>query len=176
MLVHYNEHSTQQKCLIFRPQKPPFRCKVPPLLYIHFTSRDPEMMVCSDASVEARLRLTLSRHPRFSLAKATVGVLAVEAQNAKSGRASTRTKRGIPRLILPAGLVELPGDPLVDVPVLGDRGGVHPPRLDPTHRTARYSEVFRALPSCRIHVHCPDEFARRMFPSSVARNPRSASS
>ena len=41
----------------------------------------------------------------------------VEAQNAKSGRGATRTKRTLPRLILPAGLVEGPGDPLVDIPV-----------------------------------------------------------
>jgi len=34
--------------------------------------------------------------------------------------ASTRTKRTIRLLILPAGLVELSGDPLVDIPVFGE--------------------------------------------------------
>jgi len=45
VLVADNEHPTLTKRLIFRPQKPPFRCKVGPQLYIHFTSRYPEMMV-----------------------------------------------------------------------------------------------------------------------------------
>ena len=31
MLVTDNEHATKQKRLFFRPQKPPFRCKVTPL-------------------------------------------------------------------------------------------------------------------------------------------------
>ena len=38
-LVTDNEHPTQQKCLIFRPQKPPFRCKIGPQLYIELRNR-----------------------------------------------------------------------------------------------------------------------------------------
>ena len=44
------------------------------------------------------------------------GFFDLDSHNADVG-VSTRTKRTIPRLILPAGLVEGPGDPLVDIPV-----------------------------------------------------------
>ena len=44
------------------------------------------------------------------------GFIDFDCHNADVG-ASTRTKRTLPRLILPPGLVEGPGDPLVDIPV-----------------------------------------------------------
>ena len=71
------------------------------------------------------------------------GFFDFDSHNADVG-VSTRTKSTIPRLILPPGLVELPGDPVVNIPVLGERDV-----FDETLPALREAILQRAFPNWR---------------------------
>ena len=71
------------------------------------------------------------------------GFLDFDSHNAEVG-VSTQTNLTIPRRILPPGLVELPGDPMVSIPVLGE-GDVFDERLP----ALREDVLQRAFPNWR---------------------------
>ena len=92
MLVLDNEHPTQHKRLFFRPQKPPFRCKVTPStlhsLYVTGPRNDGFAVISARRAVEAHFERSFYQWLRLRMRKVDAPIFQILLRHHDDGRAA----------------------------------------------------------------------------------------